>query len=187
MQQEMQICLAERIQQVRDRLGKTSLLAEKTGISTSYINRLINSEVENPGIKQIMKIARAGGVSVQWLLEGGEESSAMPVVEEIKGDEPLRFSQLIKAFGKSIKAWCYTGDTIRDFRPGDWLLADIENTAGDGIYLVDFGGGITARRVIWQPGNQVNVVSDNDLHGNHTVPVDQLNIIGKVVWAGIRV
>ena len=84
--------LADRIRKARDRVGKTSVLSDKTGISTSYINRLIKGENENPGIQQIVKIAKASGYSVQWLVEGGEDSSVSPVVDEIAGSEPMRVS-----------------------------------------------------------------------------------------------
>ena len=78
----------------------------------------------------------------------------------------------------------YQGDTIVAYKHSDTLLVNVDSPTGDGIYLVDFGNGISVRRLSWMPGSMVNVISDN--YGSDQVAAGELNIVGKVVWAGIR-
>ena len=76
------------------------------------------------------------------------------------------------------------GDSISGYLPGDLLLINTQLKNGDGIYLVDFGGGPSVRRLAWLPGGLVDVISDN--YGSNKIPVSDLNIIGRVIWAGIK-
>ena len=59
----------------------------------------------------------------------------------------------------------------------------MDSPTGDGIYLVDFGNGISVRRLSWMPGGMVNI---SDSHGSSQVVAEELVIVGKVVWAGLR-
>ena len=67
------------------RLGGTKVLEERSGISQSYLSRLMRGVIDNPGVNQVMRIAEAGGVSVDYLLTG--VASSERVAESIEGLE----------------------------------------------------------------------------------------------------
>jgi len=56
---------------IRERLEEISRsqgwLAEQTGYTTEYINRIINGKVKNPGIEACKKIAKALGKLIEEL------------------------------------------------------------------------------------------------------------------------
>lgn len=65
------------------KLGSQSELVRKAGISTGMINKYVKG-IQVPGSEAISKIARAGGVSADWLLYGNAEeflssASLLPV------------------------------------------------------------------------------------------------------------
>ena len=189
MHKEMQKGLAMRIGKVKDQVGGARELKERTGISQSYISRLINGVVESPGVQQLLKIAEAGNVSVDYLLTGisSDERIAVPV-SDLERDRSIYFDKsFLERVGLSPekgRVFIYQGDTLNNYQPGDALLVNVDNPRGDGIYLVDFGSGISVRRLSWMPGGKVNVISDN--YGANLIDAEELVVVGKVVWAGIR-
>ena len=189
MQNSMQQGLALRISAVRDRIGGTRNLTESTGISQSYLSRLMNGVIDNPGIQQLMKIAAAGNVTVDYLVTGaGDDSERAELVLDIDDNHLFYFDRSIfERLGvnpKHCRVFVNQGDSISAYQSGDLLLINRQSSSGDGIYLVDFGGGPSVRRLAWLPGGLVDVISDN--YGSNKIPVADLNIIGRVVWAGIK-
>ena len=188
MQNGMQIGLGNRIEEIKNLVGSVQLLAKKTGISQSYLSRLMNGVVKNPTVEKIMRIAEAGNVSVDYLLTGksSDERVAFPV-SDIQGGASVYMDKcILDRVGKSAdrcRVYFYQGDTMNHYRTGDLILVSIDEPSGDGIYLVDFGGGISVRRVSWIPGGMVSVTSDN--YNENKIPVDDLVLMGKVVWAGV--
>ena len=189
MSKSMQQGLALRISAVRDRIGGTRNLMESTGISQSYLSRLMNGVVDNPGIQQLMKIAAAGNVTVDYLVTGsGDDTERAEMVLDIEDHHLFYVDRSIFArLGvnpKHCRVFVNQGDSIVSYQSGDLLLINRQSSSGDGVYLVDFGGGPSVRRLSWLPGGLVDVISDN--YGSNKIPVADLNIIGRVVWAGIR-
>ena len=189
MSKSMQQGLALRISAVRDRVGGTRNLMESTGISQSYLSRLMNGVVDNPGIQQLMKIAAAGNVTVDYLVTGsGDDTERAEMVLDIEDHHLFYFDRSIFArLGvnpKHCRVFVNQGDSIVSYQSGDLLLINRQSSSGDGVYLVDFGGGPSVRRLSWLPGGLVDVISDN--YGSNKIPVADLNIIGRVVWAGIK-
>ena len=181
--------LAGRIAEVRDRLGGTRNLTEATGISQSYLSRLMNGVNDNPGSLQLIRIAQAGNVSVDYLLTGaGAEERLADSIEDIDGLNPLYFDRsLLSNLGVNApecRTFTVQNDALKVYQPRDLLLVHLKCQMGDGVYLVDFGGGPSVRRLAWLPGGLVDVISDN--YGSHKIPIEDLNIIGRVVWAGIK-
>lgn len=185
----MQQGLGERIKKVRDQVGGTGKLMDATGISQSYLSRLMNGVIDNPGIKQLISIAAAGNVSVDYLVTGsGVLDDRVELVADIDNQQILYFDRsVIDRLSVDVvrcRFFINQGDSISDFFPGDLLLINTQLKNGDGIYLVDFGGGPSVRRLAWLPGGLVDVISDN--YGANKIPVADLNIIGRVIWAGIK-
>lgn len=189
MQKSMQKGLGERITAVRDQLGGTRILEERSGVSQSYLSRLMRGVIDNPGVNQVIKIAEAGGVSVDYLLTGVASSERVAEsIENLEGGRALYIDKsVLERIGLGVdqcRVFNYQGDTVNAYKHSDNLLVNVDSPTGDGIYLVDFGNGISVRRLSWMPGGMVNVISDN--YGSDQVAAGELNIIGKVVWAGIR-
>lgn len=189
MQHSMQKGLGERIKNVRDQVGGTGKLMEATGISQSYLSRLMNGVIDNPGVKQLISIAAAGNVSVDYLVTGaGGDSERVDLVSDIENQQIFYFDRSVTArLGVDLKrcrGFINPGDSIDSYQSGDLLLVNTQLKNGDGIYLVDFGGGPAVRRLAWLPGGMVDVISDN--YGSNKISVEDLNIIGRVIWAGIK-
>ncbi len=189
MDKSMQRGLADRIVEVRDRLGGTRHLTEATGISQSYLSRLMNAVIDNPGSLQLIRIAQAGNVSVDYLLTGAAaEERVADSVADIHGQNLAYFDRSIFAAlgiqANECRTFTIQNDALKVYQPGDVLLVRLKCQTGDGVYLVDFGGGPSVRRLAWLPGGLVDVISDN--YGSNKIPVADLNIIGRVVWAGIK-
>lgn len=189
MEKIVQEGLGGRISEVRDRLGGTRNLTEATGISQSYLSRLMNGVVDNPGIQQLMKIAAAGNVTVDYLMTGaGDKTERAEMVLDIEDHHLFYFDRsILERLGidpKHCRVFVNQGDSISNYQSGDLLLINRQRSFGDGVYLVDFGGGPSVRRLAWLPGGLVDVISDN--YGSNKIPVADLNIIGRVVWAGIK-
>ena len=189
MQQNMQQGLALRIKQIRNQVGGTSKLKEITGISQSYLSRLMNGVIENPGVQQLIRIAAAGNVSVDFLVTGaGGDVERVDLVMDVDNKHVHYFDRSVidrlEIDLKRCRGFINQGDSIGNYQAGDLLLINTQLKNGDGIYLVDFGGGPSARRLAWLPGGLVDVISDN--YGANKIPAEDLNIIGRVVWAGIK-
>lgn len=60
--------LAERIQYAMDKRGMTQAdLARATGIGTSNIAHIVTGKTQDPRVSNVLKIARALGVSLDYL------------------------------------------------------------------------------------------------------------------------
>ena len=174
---------------IRDGLGGTKFLEKKTGISQSYLSRLMRGVIENPGILQLIKIAEAGERSLDWLIFGaGVDDRVTESIDYLEENKKYYIDYAVMHNLGLKRTQCrmhtYHGDSLNIYKTGDELLVNVDDPKGDGIYLIDFGNGLSVRRLSWIPGNMVNVISDN--YGSNQVASDDLNIVGKVVWTGTR-
>ncbi len=184
----MQKGLGERITAVRNQLGGTKALEERSGVSQSYLSRLMRGVIDNPGVTQVIKIAEAGGVSVDYLLTGiASDERVAEGIQDLAGGRKFYIDKsVLDRIGlgaDQCRVFSYQGDTIDSYKHSDSLLVNVDSPTGDGIYLVDFGNGISVRRLSWMPGGMVNI---SDSHGSSQVVAEELVIVGKVVWAGLR-
>lgn len=181
--------LGEQIKRIRDQVGSTANLVKITGISPSYLSRLMNGVVENPGVLQLSKIAEAGNVSVDQLLTGsGPGVSSISQVHSLSGDYVFSLDQKILSQLGVTEEQCLVfenqSDSMSDYQFGDLLLVNTQRKTGDGVYVVDLGSSHAVRRLIWLPGGQIEVISDN--FGSHKIESDALSVIGRVIWAGVK-
>lgn len=72
--------IAKRIRAARLRLGLTKAqLAEKSGVSTSYLTQLESNEgatIKSPGAKKLAALAKALGVTMESLMSDAEGKRA---------------------------------------------------------------------------------------------------------------
>lgn len=78
-------------------------------------------------------------------------------------------------------------------RPGDAILVirrDADKIPRDGIYVLRMSGTLLVKRLQRLPGNQLRVTSDNPVYEPFTIPLNQpmedFEIVGRVVWSGRR-
>jgi transcriptional regulator with XRE-family HTH domain len=73
------VALGARIRQVRDKLGLTQEeFAAKCGFPNSVGVGRYEAGRPRPDLRLLVNIARAGGVSLEWLLTGSEDKDAFP-------------------------------------------------------------------------------------------------------------
>lgn len=73
------------------------------------------------------------------------------------------------------------------FRKGDIVLVDKtrKNIGVDGVFAMVIGGSTHIKRVA-RSGEigRVHVISDNKAYGEQTIPVSEIEVIGRVIWTG---
>ena len=75
---------------------------------------------------------------------------------------------------------------------GDMILVDTTDGKGvtEGIHVINLGGRLLVKRLRPLVDGSVEVASDNERYGSEVVPaeqLDQLKVVGRVVWQGRRV
>ncbi|MGK5094616.1 helix-turn-helix transcriptional regulator [Deltaproteobacteria bacterium TL4] len=86
-----------------------------------------------------------------------------------------------------------TGDSMYPtLSDGDLVLVDLSQSDvnRDGIYLLQFDGGLMAKRIQKDYEQNLHVISDNKLYKEFVINPEQKNhaeIVGKVVWFGRKV
>lgn len=78
-----EMTIAERLERlIKIKCWSEGELSRRSGVPQPTINRIISGESESPRRTTITKIARALGVTPEWLLfGGGHESNVLPVVQ----------------------------------------------------------------------------------------------------------
>lgn len=75
--------LGERVKKIRESKGWTQdILAEESDISKSYISEIENDKTV-PGSKTLLQLANALGATVDYLLQGGNQTNEPPRTEII--------------------------------------------------------------------------------------------------------
>jgi transcriptional regulator with XRE-family HTH domain len=120
--------IGHRVHLLRARAGYSlDQLAERAGMSKSYLSRLETGEVSNPRLFDLMKTARGLGVPTSDLLPT-DEAGLESILEELQGDPDLTI--LFSQIGKKVKGKALT--------PGErrLLLANLK-TIVDTLYADD--------------------------------------------------
>lgn len=204
--------IGARINQVCARVGGKRRLSQITDISESQLHRIIAGESQAKA-ETIAAIAAAAGVSLEWLMLGNttdselgkpsdsEETNHFHIIPSYAeynhtADIALRSACIQDYLGAeedNLVMWLNEGDamapTIVD---GGKLVVDISRRGEhqDGIYLLDMHGEIVARRLQYNFDKSISILCDNVAYQAQTIPLDQVNelqIIGKIIWAGGKV
>ena len=83
------------------------------------------------------------------------------------------------------------GDSMEPtLNAGDRVLVNLSDTqiSQAGIFVLFDGNGTVVKRVDKRIGDdlEVTLISDNPVHERYTVPTNQINIVGRVVWVARR-
>jgi phage repressor protein C with HTH and peptisase S24 domain len=76
------------------------------------------------------------------------------------------------------------GDSmVPTLHDGDEILIDRTPRAGrDGVHVVRVGETLLVKRLVFERPGQVRVISDNRSYDPYDLPLDEVAIIGRVVW-----
>lgn len=96
----------------------------------------------------------------------------------ITGGAPLRNLSIVTVKGVSMSP---------TLNPGDVVMIDStkRNLGFDGLFVLRYGDVLHVKRIGRSPRRgHVTVISDNPDQGNHEAPIEEIDVIGKVLWYG---
>lgn len=145
-------------------------------------------------IPQIDVTAGMGGGGLTVIRDGIPGKSGMTFSAEVVRDFWRIPNEVLRSVGASpdfLAVLPVQGDSMQPtLHDGEWVVADTRHRwpSPDGVYaLNDAFGGVVVKRleVISKPGDEVQrvaVISDNPRHQPKEWDVDDLRIIGRVIW-----
>ena len=196
--------LGERIEYIQRKVGGSLNLDKLAEVSQPQQSRLIRNAVANPGVKTIEAIAKAGGVSLTWLItgegspdEGGQSASGYVPLPFIGSDgkPPFLFERnyLINVLGVPVdKAVMYheTSDCMEpEVQKDSYAVINTGVNFRDGMFLVRVKGHeqLYLRYLQFNPvKNLVEVSAANSQYKSFELAIDELEIVGTPVWFGAR-
>lgn len=186
-------------------------LAEKSNVGRSFVYDILNGKSGNPTSAKLTAIADQLGVSVQYLLSGvfNETNEAKNEIAEIPClvVEASASGNMLVTTSNSKFHYCENGwikdklgispQTVRavnivgdsmspTLQNGDVILVDTSKKAPNppGLFVLFDGLGLHAKRLEMINKDQVRVMSDNAQYLAYEMGVQEINIIGKIVWLG---
>ena len=123
--------------------------------------------------------AAAGGGSVADEASGGRDSLAFP---------PTLLRRITAAPAGGLKLLSISGDSMSPtLEDGDLVMVDTQRRmpSPPGIFILDDGVGLVAKRVDAIPNSwplALRLSSDNPAYSNYRRQVDEVHIVGRVVW-----
>jgi SOS-response transcriptional repressor LexA len=194
---------------IQERREDYASLSRMLGRNPAYIQQFIKRGVPKKlDEEDRRKLARYFGVSEAML--GGREAAAddliaVPVldVQASAGAGAFAESERAKARMRFDPSWLrglalnpkqlsviqVTGDSMAPtLENGDDILVDLgEQRLRNGIYVLRLDGVLNVKRLVLERGNKVTVESDNVAYPSWpSIERRQLEVIGRVVWAGRR-
>lgn len=187
-------------------------LAERANVGRSFVYDILNGKSTNPTSVKLASIADELNVSVQYLLTGvnpslrGQGSMSELVelltvsVEETRAgnivvtnnnkNASCMFSQdwISHNFNlkpQDLRIFKVKGDAMEpSFYNNDTVLVNVKKKLPNppGLFLVFDGVGLSVKRLETIGGNKINVVADNKKYSSFTSDMEELEVIGEVVW-----
>jgi SOS-response transcriptional repressor LexA len=197
-----------RLTQVIQSFGSVVALATAVGVSDNAIYKWLAGR-GHPSVANLVALARAGRVSVEWLATGAETAQNSQAVSHAVGHgdfifmprNRIRFSSGRDGILRSeqvewIRRALHTesrdlilievdGDSMAPtVEDSDLILANLAEPRfrQDGIYLLRHDGGLTVKRIQRRPDGKLLVRSDNPKY--EAMVVTSVKIIGRVIWIG---
>ena len=123
--------------------------------------------------------AAAGGGRIGNDTAGDDTALAFP---------PMLLRRITSAPTSSLRLITISGDSMAPtLEDGDMLMVDTGRTSPSppGIFILDDGVGLVAKRVDAVPNSfpqQLRLSSDNPAYSNYQRRIDEVRILGRVVW-----
>ncbi len=204
---------AKRVEALIESAGSGNALAMAARVSEGVVRKWKAGE-SDPSRENLISLARASGVRIEWLATGeGPKTEAeaaefvriplydievsagpgeIPVDESIREYIPLKISWLkaeLRTGVTGILAVPVRGDSMHPtIDDGDLVL--VERTSeirDDAIYVFRRGDVLQIKRLQALPGGRFQVISDNPVYKPYMVdPTEhhEYAVIGRVVWHG---
>ena len=190
--------MGERLEFIQKKLGGSARAEELTGVGQSQQSRMIRGSIKNPSVISVGAMARAAGVSLDWVVFGTGEPDLGAIGEGIiclddLDDQPSPFSfktdyllQVLNVNPRHVIVWRCDDDAMEPtIKRGSHVLIDKSATSGDGVFLVSCGS-VGIRRIQKHLTQKVDVIPDNSQYAKQVVDLnlvskDDFDIVGKVV------
>ncbi|MCB2189874.1 MAG: helix-turn-helix domain-containing protein [Deltaproteobacteria bacterium] len=204
--------LGARIAQLADMVGGKRKLSQETGIKEPQLYRYIRG-TNQPTVNVLLSLAIVGNVTLDWLITGkgtiknpgshrssqidGAEYMAIPVLTERDVQTTARRTiqfptewvpssknkeyYLVKQLGDSMEPTIKVGDFVLVEGPASDLVRD-------GLYVIKAGDHYLIKRIQIIPPGVARFTNDNRNYNDFELVesngLDNVSIVGKVVWAG---
>ncbi len=201
--------LGQRIADMAESLGGKRTLARQSGVHETQLYKYIRGG-STPSLAVCVALARAAGVSLDWLIAGeaspvvGEQAMridrypaqvctlGLPWPGSVDASEPLavdpvELQQRGLAPHSVLAVQLQRGQACAPLADGGTVLIDRTQArlAGDGLYLLELGGSLRVQRVQFQCDGSLSLLAINDqfrdLHLSHN-RLAELSVIGRVLW-----
>lgn len=197
----------QRVRSVASQMGGINKLAQAAKISSPTIRGWVSRPIR-PTYDLLLKISKAAGISLIWLItgEGGMKDPSGVVHDDMyyffkcgkyddKGEFVEGFKvQFSRAYidqhvdshpSKLFMIECLTMEMEPTFVRGDFLLlAEVEGFPSDGVYVIKQDGAIAIRRLSRLPKSKIAVKAANKDFESFEVHRDE---IGKSIKVEARV
>ena len=197
------LTLGDRVRYVQNKAGGSANLEKLTGATPSQQSKIIRNQVKSPGIQLMADVAKAGGVSLDWLATGegepgnGKSASgyvALPFVGW-EGKPPFLFEKnylvnVLQVPKANALMYHETSDAMEPVIKRDsYVVVNSGLIVGDGLYLMRLNGNETLgiRYVQNNPATGgITVSAGNSRYQPYNVSLTDIQIIGLVTWFGTR-
>jgi len=203
-----------RLRLIMQQFGSVADLARAVGVSDNAIYKWVTGRGK-PGMLSLVNLAKAAGVSVEWLatgkgqpLKGKSEQPAAPAAKAVapattpgaaaetgsQGVDYLDFKpdwlkRTLNADAKDLALIEAVGDSMAPtIDEGDLVLADLRETRfkSDGVYVLNNGDDLSIKRIQRELDGKLTIRSDNPAYKPVTVAPESVSLIGRVIWMGGR-
>lgn len=187
--------LGERIAHIQSKTG-ARCLQDAANIPQSTLSRYIRNQ-SVPPVDRVVAMATAGGVSAGWLAAGED----LPALQPSHPEQPSPITEAachritfstehmaaLSNQPEQLRTYAQSSDAMHPTLQKDalTLIDTSQNSALEGIYLLEMMGQLSIRRLQPAPNGTLQVLSDNPAYQAHTLQPDELNNInirGRVVW-----
>ncbi|EOI3575956.1 helix-turn-helix domain-containing protein [Cronobacter turicensis] len=184
---------SERLKHIITALGTSGReFAARAGIGYSTLHNYLHA-VSSPTLDNLVLLAKAGNVSVEWLATGQQSHKnsdsaviAVPFIDRSSDVLKLDAQLLAKKELRSLYAIRISTDVMHPtFLPGAVLLIDINDTKltdNKLVVMLQNGNYLFKRVQVLLDG--ICLLNDNNLYPSITVPNDEINninVVGTVI------
>ncbi|CEI84915.1 LexA family transcriptional regulator [Ehrlichia minasensis] len=197
--------IVTRMKYQMDKMGINAReLAHKADVGKSFVYDILSGKSTNPTSKKLMAIAKVLNVSLSYLISddnytyGQGNMNILPVYDlelengkvSSSGDVNLYLSSNINLTSnmKNLRVYYVKGDSmIPTLMNQDIVLVDIGDKIPHpaGLFVIVDTVGVSIRRLEYLKENQkikLHVVSDNKKYSSYECHLEDMEILGRVIW-----
>ncbi|QGR02854.1 LexA family transcriptional regulator [Ehrlichia ruminantium] len=197
--------IVTRMKHQMDKMGINAReLAHRAEVGKSFVYDILSGKSTNPTSKKLMAIAKVLNVSLSYLISddtyicGQGNTNILPVYNlelengkiSSSGDVNLYLSSNINLTPnmKDLRIYYVKGDSmIPTLMNQDIVLVDISDKIPHpaGLFVIVDSVGISIRRLEYLKDSQkikLHVVSDNKKYSSYECHLEDMEILGRIIW-----